>query len=250
MVEKKAGYQFKQPGAMSKTRWMAKAIYSLKTWMFGKALKLARGLEKNMFDLNVFICRSYVRAWFLAPLASQAPRNDLSLLKQFYANKDLGKHWEAALKKMADHLWYLSPMLVVMSLFDKEVSLDEKRQIVAKFQVGNNDVPPVRPTITLDDSINDLSLCNFACKQSLRFFNATGISSGFLSKDPLLWETDNDFQKGLKIVSSFSIVNDAAERGVQLISKFIKGNNLTTDEEERQRLLLVVSEDRKRNKLR
>ena len=111
-------------------------------------------------------------------------------------------------------------------------------------------MPPVRASVTLDDSISDLSLHNFACQQSLRFFKATGIPTSSLSKDPSVWDTDSDLQKGLNIASTFSIVNDSAESGVQLITRYIKGNRLTTDEEERQRLLLVVSEDRKGNKLR
>lgn len=119
---------FKKPGAMSTTRWMAKVLYSLKTWMFGRQLKLSRDLDTKLFKLNVFISRVYVRAWFQASLAPQAPLNDLTLLKTLYANRKQGSHWESALNKLKDHLWYLSPKLLCMALFDERVTFDEKKK--------------------------------------------------------------------------------------------------------------------------
>lgn len=126
----------------------------------------------------------------------------------------------------------------------------KKKKIVRAFSTGDGSVPEIRASV---DNISDLTkvqLRDFASKKSLRFFNATGISPSFLKKDPVDWAVDADFLHGLNIVSNFKIVNDAAERGVQLITRYMKGNKLTIDEEERQRLLLVVSEDRKSNKLR
>lgn len=104
-------------------------------------LKLSRDLDTSLFKLNVFICRAYVRAWFLAPYAPQAPRTDLTLLKNLFTNKDDGTHWQAALRKLLDHLWYLSPKLICMALFDKGVTLDEKRDIVKAFKHGIGSKP-------------------------------------------------------------------------------------------------------------
>ena len=57
-----------------------------------------------------------------------------------------------------------------------------------------------------------------------------------------------DIQSGLRVVSQLK-VNDAAERGVQLITRYMKGNKFTMDEEGR-RLLLAVSEERKKTSLK
>ena len=67
----------------------------------------------------------------------------------------------------------------------------------------------------------------FASKKSTAFFTVTGISTDFLEKDPSCWLADDDYLKGLKIVRHFRVVNDAAERGVQLVTRFLKGNQLT-----------------------
>lgn len=109
--------------------------------------------------------------------------------------------------------------------------------------------PSIRAEVVLDDSVLDLKLSDFFSSQSLRFFNATGISTAFLQKEPELWKSDEDYLKGLTIVTNLKTVNDSAERGVALISRYLKGNQLTHDEEQRQMLLLVVAEDRKKNKL-
>ena len=225
---------------------MAKVLYSLKTWMFGLQLELPHDLDSKLLQLNIFICRAYVRAWFQSTLAAQAPRNDLAFVKLLFKNRNVGTHWEAALKKFSHPLWCLSPMLVCMALFDDGVSLLEKKNIVAAFQRGDNAIPPTRASVTLDRTVRNLELHDFASKQCLRFFSATGISPDFLGKDPVDWKADRGYEYGFKVVSNFKVVNDAAERGVQLITRYIKGNNLTMDEDERQRLLLVVSEDRKK----
>lgn len=244
------GYSFKKPGALSKTRWMARAIYALKTWMFGRQLKLSKHDDSKLFELCVFTCRAYVCVWFRAPLANQAPRNDILFLQLLYKNKDLGTHRRAALEKFSSHLWYLSPRLAVLALFDEEVSLEQKRKIVSalKKRNGKSDAP-IRAKVVLNDSVLHLEVANFISKQSMKFFHATDISTNFLEKDPVVWGTDESFQEGLKIVTHFHVVNDAAERAVALVTRFLKGNKLTNDEGQRQLLLVTVAEDRKSNKL-
>lgn len=253
VVPGKPDYVCKKPGCRSKCRWMAINIYCLKSWMFGRQLKLTSKDDGNLLKMCVFLCRAYAQAWFLAPVSPQAPRNDLTYLQLLYRNKDEGVHFKAALEKFSHHLWFLSPTSVPLALFDNRVSVEEKRLMVAALCVGEEDdegTPPTRATVLLDDSVLDLKLSEFCSKQSLRFFSATGISSKFLDKDPELWSADVDYVQGLNIVTHFKIVNDCAERGVALITKFLKGNKLTQDEEQRQLLMLVVAEDRKKNKLR
>lgn len=63
------------------------------------------------------------------------------------------------------------------------------------------------------------------------------------------WGTDANFLEGKRVVSHFKVINDAAERAVQLASWLLQGNQITHDESTRQLLMLVVAEDRKRHKL-
>jgi len=228
-----------------------RAIYALKTWMFGRHLKLSTQEDQSLFTLSVFVSRVYVQKWFSAPLAAQAPLCDLKFLQTLYKNRKNGSHWWAALQKFANHLWYLSPKLLCFALFDDGVSAEQKCAIVEAMQDDeDNEKPPVRAEVDLDDKILTLELQDFACKQSMEFFEVTGISSKFLQKHPTEWETDIDFQAGKRIVTHFKVVNDAAERAVALVTKFMKSNTLTNDEEQRQLLLVTVAEDRKKNKLK
>ena len=61
-----------------------------------------------------------------------------------------------------------------------------------------------------------MKLRYYALKESLRFFNAAGISPTFLREDPVHWGTDADFQHSLRFVSQFEIVNDAAKEECSL----------------------------------
>jgi len=80
----------------------------------------------------------------------------------------------------------------------------------------------------------------------LFFFSATGISQRFLKKDPSEWANDPNFIHGKNITKDLKVVNDCAERGVALITRYLRGNKHTVDEAGRQHLLLVAAEDRKK----
>jgi len=99
------GVRFLAPGPMHHARWMSKAIYALKVWMFRRQFKLTAREENGLRQIAVFVCRLYAKAWTLAPEAAAAPRHDLQLLKDLTAymdvNRDVAK---AALTKLQRHL--------------------------------------------------------------------------------------------------------------------------------------------------
>lgn len=74
-------FTLKCPGAMHRARWMSKAIYSLKIFLFRKQFQLTPEEEKLIREICLFVVLVYARFWFLAPLPSSAPNNDLLLLK-------------------------------------------------------------------------------------------------------------------------------------------------------------------------
>lgn len=53
--------KFLQPGAYHHARWMSKAIYSLKIYLFRKSFALPSVLERSLFDLCQFIVFVYVK---------------------------------------------------------------------------------------------------------------------------------------------------------------------------------------------
>lgn len=70
----------------------------------------------------------------------------------------------------------------------------------------------------------------------MSFFDKTGISPSFLDKDPTEWENDAVYLKVSHIVRHLKVVNDAAERGVALVTRYMNtsANKLSEDEPQRQ----------------
>jgi hypothetical protein len=75
-------------------------------------------------ELCLFYALVYVPAWFSAPVAADAPVNDLKLLKTLEKYKSLNPIIsEKVLNKITNHLWYLGPELVPLSLFSDLVNI-------------------------------------------------------------------------------------------------------------------------------
>jgi hypothetical protein len=235
---------FKAPAGLHRARWMAKAIYALKIWMFREQFKLTKQEEKGIGDICVFTVLLYVRAWFRAPSALCAPRLDLQLLKDIDQYKKYNSIISAiALKKLQGHLWYLSPVLVAFALFDGDVSRDTKRRMVQALQVPGDD-HPVKRAIVDPAMIHSKELNDFVSSTTREFFRITGLSSQFLELDVEQWDDDNEYKSVKATVCSLKVINDIAERGVALMDEFNK--LFTNDEEQKQYLLLVVQRYRQK----
>jgi hypothetical protein len=101
------GIHFRVPGAMHRARWMAKVIYAIKMWLFRGQFKITKGELKGIRDVVVFAVKTYMKAWFTAPNAVEAPLNDFSLMADLleYPHKAMS---EATSHKLGLHLWYIS----------------------------------------------------------------------------------------------------------------------------------------------
>ncbi|XP_044578933.1 uncharacterized protein LOC123261406 [Cotesia glomerata] len=125
--------EFKAPGAFHHARWLSKALYCLKIYMFRNQFKMEANEKKILQKICVFIVIFYVKIWFTAPNAINAPNSDLQLVKDLIDYRKI--HPEianAALDKLSRHLWYLHENLACLALFDETVSVEEKVKIVQK----------------------------------------------------------------------------------------------------------------------
>lgn len=238
------GISFRAPAGLHRARWMAKAIYCLKLFMFKDQFKLSKKELKAITEICVFVVTIYIRCWFQAPVATSAPRNDLWLLKNLKKFENINKAMsKKALSKFLGHLWYLSEELVALAFFDDEVSVESKQKMVIALNEEGPDYSPKRITLDLSH-IEEKNIEDFVTSNTLRFFRILGIPSAFLQKEPGLWEEDEDYKASREIVRSMRVVNDIAERGVALIEEFNK--LITIDEEQKQFLLLVVKNFRQK----
>lgn len=126
---------FKSPGPTHHARWLSKAIYSLKIYLFQEQFSLSRTEASGLPHICIFIVLVYIKAWYCAPSAIQAPRQDLEFMKDLLNYKKINKNIsEVTSKKFSNHLWYLSEQLICLSLFDNNVSAEIKLKLIESIQ--------------------------------------------------------------------------------------------------------------------
>ena len=248
------------PGAMHHARWMAKVIYSLKMYLFRNEFKLRPAEKKALLDICIFIIKIYVHAWFAAPLAVKAPQSDFELLKKISSFKDYdSKISEAALKKLLNHLWYLSPEPIAFSFFDDDVSNETKKRMSAALFRDDDEAEAIEPDEEEETNIPERKVSlrpekleeilaggleqfvNFSTK---RFFQRFSINPAFFKDDPSQWPMNEDYEKARNIITKLKVTNDTAERGVKLIEEY--HDKLTHNEEQMQCIVQIVSDYRKK----
>ena len=119
----KNGISFCIPGAVSHARWMAKAIYAFKIYLFQNQFQLSHMEKNSLRRICMFLARVYVQAWFLSSEAITAPYHDFLFMCQLINYRDIDPQVsKAAAKKFSNHLWYFFPETVALALFDDNVS--------------------------------------------------------------------------------------------------------------------------------
>jgi len=188
----KTEVRFCAPGALHQARWMAKAIYCLKIYMFQDQIILTKSEKKGVTEISLFVSLVYCRYWNEAPIAERAPLNDANLIQQIknYPNQKIGT---AASKAFHRHLWYFSEHLVGLSFFDSCVSVESKKEIVKSLQQP----PKEKPLKRLDGKTfnNQNPLQSFITQRTMVLFDlllndGQDKAASFLAKDPSEWSTD------------------------------------------------------------
>ena len=77
------GVRFMARGAMHHARWMAKAKYAVKVFMFRSQFKLTAREEKALQHISLLVVTVYIRTWCNAPLPTSAAVNGLAFIKAF-----------------------------------------------------------------------------------------------------------------------------------------------------------------------
>jgi len=247
---KEEDVKFSPPGPIHHARWMAKAIYSLKIFLFREHFKLTKGELNGIRIVCIFLVKLYVKAWFRVPFATEAPYQDLKFLKDLHnfsltVNKKAGV---AGLKKFLGHLWYLNPELAALGLFDSTVPYDIKEKMAKNITSGEEDenIGVTIKKVTLYQNqvpeYMEKELDYFVSPESLNLFKRINLKPTFLNQNPKIWEKDANFSAAKKFFEKLSVVNDSAERGVKLISEY--NTILTKDEDQKQFILKIVKDYR------
>lgn len=236
---------FRFPGAFHHARWMAKAIYCLKLFIFQEVFDMTTEELEAVRDTSIFVVVVYIEAWFTCPVASKAPNHDLNFVKKLYEYKSIDEEISTAtIKKFKNHLWYLNPESAAMSFFDHTLSLEIKKKMVMNLNPIEeiDDNFPNRIQVNIGDSVsfNEKEIFDFITPQSRNFFLRFDIDDDFSNVDPAFWDQHKSYQRGFDIVKDLRVVNDVAERGVHLFAQYNK--LLSRNEDQKQFSILVVNE--------
>jgi len=137
------------------------------------------------------MCLHYsIKAWFVAPLATSAPYQDLNFLKDLIRYQSIDKCIsEITIKKMCGHLWYLSPEAAALLFFDPDVPVDTIRKMILALKIDIEEDNINRYVLNPKDSIgilyNDLE--DLFCARSMQFFKRFKINTNFLTLDSSKW---------------------------------------------------------------
>lgn len=136
------GNRLHVPGAFHYARWIAKAIYVLKIYLFRGEFALSSEEMVGIKDICIFITSLYIETWFNAPIPEKARHQDLRFVQQLYAYQAVDKSAsQKGLHKFSGHLWYLTSERAALSFFYADLSFDVKRRMVAKLDEIDTKIP-------------------------------------------------------------------------------------------------------------
>lgn len=207
---------FKVVGAVDNARWMNKAIYPLKMFLFRYELDLDDETVKKLQRFCLFVAIIYTKFWNESSISIDAPINDLKFLKEMDNYKEFDREIAlAGMIALKRHLWYLGDELVILSLFSKKLSNEEKDMFNLMLFPGamsRRTCNSLRYQSTLNN-IQDLKIHNFVSIRSTYLLERLEIDMSFLQECAEDWHTLETYHQAEKKIKDLVItVNDGSER--------------------------------------
>ena len=240
-----SGFAFRLPGPDSNSRWMAKSIYCLKMQLLSKIFKMSPEEEQSVKEIAQFCMIFYPRFWLSTPLPCAAPREDLDFIYSLDEYQRLNSRFFWTLKKSVYlHLWYLTPALVVLSLFDKELE-DETKEEMARtlHRTPRTTQTTGKPEFPIIEPGARFKMANLIGEQSwllFDLFDLQGQQDWLLAPAPS-WPLSSDFRTLEGYAKSLVCVNDIAERGCHMVTEYL---NHVQSEEQRDALWQCIEDFR------
>ena len=109
--------------------------------------------KKNVQKMAHFVVFVYLRAWFSAPVLEAAATNDNRLFQSLQKYKSVDKKVSTITTTVLNrHTWYLTEELVPLSLFDEDLTLDQRSLLAASIGQQTHGVVEIKkpnlPVIT------------------------------------------------------------------------------------------------------
>lgn len=184
----------------------------------------------------------YIEKWFSSHVAIETPYQDILFIQCLINYENINKQISnIAMKKFYGHLWYLNPEAAAFSFFDSNIPLPMKIKMIDSLNIEDGNENIIKRYITPMNNLTllkSLRISDFINSSSMKFFERFNIATDFLNQNPEEWYNNVNYQKGISVLSQVKFVNDAAERGVKLITDF--NDKITKDEEQKQFLMQTV----------
>ena len=241
------------PGACHRARFMASCLYLLKIYLFNKQLDADLLDYDELDDIEIlveYIALIHVPYFLQCPLAVAAPRLDRDFWvdvcqykKLFHPESKQYEMLDAVQESLLLHLWYLTEQLVVFSLFDTNLPVQERNAMASKLIATRKPrgFVPGKPSFPVNYMTENPSLADFTEKDSWFLFHVMECDGVWLQNDASEWENNEEFIKMSDMMHDLKVVNDLAERCVKDIEEYA---NATKDVEHRDNVLLVATDHR------
>lgn len=228
----KTSKPFRVPGATNNARWMARIIYAIKTYLFRNHLGLQSDFIDSLERFCLFVALIYTKHWNRCPNVIDAPYNDIQLLKELDEYREIDiQIANAALTAHKRHLWYLSDELVVLSLFSDKVSNRDKSNMIARMtpNVEERTANSIKHSGEIND-IQNIELHHFISPRSRFLFERLELDVDFLNENPEDWNEMDTFRNAKQeVLDLIPVVNDSAERAIQLGSTAITNQRVQSE---------------------
>lgn len=226
----KTNKSFMVPGSISKARWMAKAIYGFKMYLFRDELDLEEDFEDDLLQFVLFVSIIYCKHWNRCSNVFDAPSNDLLLIAEL---KEYSNYNELiaipVLNNFLNHLWYLGEELVVLALFSDKVTDEDKNRMRIKL---TSKIYPTRGdnSLRLKDYIEGMQLPDCVSERSRFLFSILEIDLSFMNEDAETWKSNVGFKKAKQFIARLIVtVNDTAERALGKANNIVKNQKARSE---------------------
>lgn len=213
---------------------------------------MSRFEKARIRRLAQFVALLYGRYFLSASLSTAAPRLDLTFYYDLQEYRTYDR--EAANQALASvrrHLWYLTPELIILSLFDDEIPDVQKgamaqtlRQLPKPqvFVPGKPGQPAFNPVAA---KLTDLPppFADFITSRSWLFFDLVNANTQWLNDDPSTWPNNPQYLHLQEFCKDMQVVNDAAERGVKDVTDYAR---MSRDPAQRDAMIIVANGHRGR----
>lgn len=212
-----------KPGCTSRARWMQKAIYSLKMYLFRKQTEIDD--IELLEDICLFIVIVYIPYWYDCTTSTHTLKNDIDFIKKMKdfnnVNEEISKaSLNQFTKGNGGHLWYMGYHLSALGFFDERITIEDKRKMVADIHTKKKDSEDDNRRLKFSET-TEYEISDSISEATLEFFEIMYLDHllTFLDKDPEDWENDESYRELRDEILYLHVVNDAAERALSGINK-------------------------------